>query len=233
MAEPIARGERVRRAPRVRSAASAPAPFPWWAAGLFAFEFAVLAWSPHDRTTWLLENLLSIPFALWLVLARDRLRLSRPTLIVAFAFLMLHEVGSHYTYSLVPYGRWLPALEGTRNHYDRFVHLSFGLMITPVVWELLGRPLRNRRWLQAALTTAVMLACSTFYELMEWATAIAWDPVIGIAFVGAQGDIWDAQKDTSLALLGTYGAVGAKWLWGRYASGTATFPPSDGVGRSR
>jgi putative membrane protein len=190
-----------------------PLPFPWWAAGLFACEFTLLAWAPHDRSDWLLENLISIPAALFLVLGRRLHRLSYGTVLALFVFLALHEVGSHYTYSLVPYQAWWSALDGGRNHYDRLVHFGFGLLVLPTPWQMLRRVIRGRAWLRASLSVAVVVACSTFYELIEWGAARAVDPELGIAFVGAQGDIWDAQKDTALALLGSWISVG--FLWAR------------------
>lgn len=199
--------------------ASAPAPgtmlppFPWWAAALLACEFVVLAWAPHDRGDWLLENLLSIPFALFLVLGRRHHRFSYGVVLLLLLFLALHEVGSHYNYSRVPYASWWNALASDRNHYDRLVHLCFGLLVAPAVWELLARVIRRRAWLRASLTVSVIVSCSTFYELLEWGVARSVDPELGIAFVGAQGDIWDAQKDTVLALLGSWISVGM--LWGR------------------
>lgn len=188
-----------------------PAPFPWWAAGLFACEFVWLAWAPHDRSDWLLENLISIPCALFLVLGRRLHRLSYGTVLLLFLFLALHEVGSHYTYSLVPYGSWWSALEGDRNHYDRLVHFSFGLLVLPTPWQMLRRVIGGRAWLRASLSIAVIVSCSTFYELLEWGAARTVDPELGIAFVGAQGDIWDAQKDTALALLGSWISAGLLW----------------------
>ncbi|MCP3984498.1 MAG: DUF2238 domain-containing protein [bacterium] len=188
-------------------------PFPWWAAAFLACEFSLLAWAPYNRADWLLENAISIPFALFLVLGRRHHRLSYESVLLLLLFLALHEVGSHYNYSRVPYATWWSALASDRNHYDRLVHLSFGLLIAPAIWEMLSRVLRRRVWLRACLTISIVVSCSTFYELIEWGAARTVDPELGIAFVGAQGDIWDAQKDTALALLGAWGAVGV--LWGR------------------
>ncbi len=195
--------------------------FPWWAAALFAGEFVFLAWAPHDRGDWLLENLISAPAALFLVLGRERHRLSYGVVLALLLFLALHEVGSHFTYSHVPYASWVPWLEGDRNHYDRLVHFAFGLLVAPAAWQLLGRVLRGRTWLRASLAVSIVVSCSTFYELLEWGAASVVDPELGIAFVGAQGDIWDAQKDTALALLGSWLSVGALWAALRLRCGGA------------
>jgi putative membrane protein len=97
----------------------------------FAVEFVALAWAPHDRGDWLLENLIVAPVAVGLVLARRRLALTTTSWGLVFLFFALHEIGSHYTYSLVPWMEWSRDLLGwapawQRNHYDRILHFAFG-----------------------------------------------------------------------------------------------------------
>lgn len=61
-------------------------------------------------------------------------------------------------------------------------------------------PLRPGKWL-FTLVAAVCLAIGACYELIEWAAAL----ILGQgadAFLGAQGDPWDAQWDRFLALTG-------------------------------
>lgn len=182
----------------------------------FALEFLGLAWSPHDRGDWLLENLLAVPFAAAILAGRRRLPFSPGAWVLVFAFLSLHEIGSHYTYSRVPWMEWSRALLGwapswERNHYDRFLHLGFGLLLTVPVAQLLGSVPVVRLWLRYGLAVCVMATCSGIYELLEWLAARAVDPALGIAFVGAQGDIWDAQKDMSLAFCGSLVAGFVGW----------------------
>ncbi len=186
----------------------------------FAVLFAFLAWDPHDRGDWLLENLISFPLAVALVLYRRRLPLSATSWWLVFGFLALHEIGSHYTYSLVPWMEWSQTLFGwapdwDRNHYDRIVHLAFGLMLTRPVAEVLRRPLYESALLRSVVPVAMIAMSSMIYELLEWAAAAVVDPALGIAFVGAQGDIWDAQKDMALALGGSVLVV--VWIRGSAA----------------
>jgi hypothetical protein len=71
-----------------------------------------------------------------LVLTWRRLPLSNASYTMLFVFLVLHEVGAHYTYSEVPYGRLVPrpcsaprrttSFGVERNHYDRVVHFMYG-----------------------------------------------------------------------------------------------------------
>jgi len=183
----------------------------------FALEFLLLAWSPYDRSDWLLENLIAVPFAVAILLARRRVPFSSAAWVLVFAFLALHEIGSHYTYSRVPWMEWSRALLGwapawERNHYDRALHLGFGLLLTVPVAQLLGAAPVVRPWLRYGLAVCVMATSSGIYELLEWLAARVVDPDLGIAFLGAQGDIWDAQKDMSLALGGSLAAGLAGWL---------------------
>lgn len=183
----------------------------WLLAILFGIEFLALAWEPADRKTWALENLISLPLAIWLIASWHRLGLTRTSYLLIFGFLALHEIGSHYTYSLVPIPEFLGLSEG-RNHYDRAIHFAFGFVFARPIAELLSRAVHwTSKRLVISLTVAVILALSTCYELMEWGAAVVTDPEQGIAFVGAQGDIWDAQKDTGLALLGAL--LCAAWLF--------------------
>lgn len=48
----------------------------------------------------------------------------------------------------------------------------------------------------------LVLGLSGLFEIIEWMAAITLNPEVGLAYVGAQGDIWDAQKDMALATAG-------------------------------
>lgn len=175
---------------------------------LLAFALGI---APRSRVDWLLENVLALALVLTLLLAHRRFRLSTLSLGMIFAFLYVHEVGAHYTYSRVPYDQWSTLLTGVsvnqvfgleRNHYDRLVHLSYGLLLVWPMREVLLRltPLRGA-WL-ALMTLNVVLATSAVYELIEWIGGAYLGDDTGQAFVGAQNDPWDSQKDMALALFG-------------------------------
>lgn len=205
-------GDGPRLTPRLRVASRLPAIL----SGAFAVEFAALAWAPYDRGDWLLENLIPVPVVVWFVLARRRLPLSGASWCLVFSFLALHEIGSHFTYSRVPWMEWSRDLIGwapawERNHYDRFVHLAFGLLLTRPIAELLAQPLAGSPRLRRVLPVCCLVTLSAAYELLEWGAAAIVEPDLGIAFVGAQGDIWDAQKDMSLALCGSCVATAIVW----------------------
>lgn len=178
---------------------------------LLLIEFCVLAVSPHSRSDWLLENALVFAIALALAVTYRRFRFSCTSYVLIFVFLSIHEIGAHYTYSEVPYNAMLKTLLGLdldrlmgwpRNEFDRLVHLSYGLLFTVPLAEFCRRVVKpGRGWAWFFALTLVM-ATSMLYELIEWAAADLFGGGLGQAFLGTQGDSWDAQKDMALAVLG-------------------------------
>ena len=193
----------------------------------YAGWWGMLAIAPWYRQDWLLENLLvfvAVPLLVW---SYPRLRLSDTAYTCLFAFLSLHAVGAHYTYSDVPYDGWAQALTGhtvsealglQRNHFDRLVHFLYGLLVTPAAIELLDARAPQRgvwRWLVPLL---FMVSHSTIYELVEWGAAAVFGGDLGQAYLGTQGDIWDAQRDAALAAAGAgIGVVAVRWTRARWA----------------
>ena len=115
----------------------------------------------------------------------------------------LHDGGSQYTYAEVPFGftlqRWFGA---DRNMYDRLVHFCFGLLLAYPVREVFLRVARVKGFWGFYLPLDVTLSFSALYEIVEWLVAERVDPKAGLAFLGTQGDIWDAQKDMLAAATG-------------------------------
>ena len=181
---------------------------------LFALLVVVsvlLGIAPHDRADWLLENALLFLAVGVLVATRKALRLSRLSYTFIFLFFCLHAVGAHYTYSLVPYDAWFEALTGRtlssmtgweRNHFDRLVHLLYGLLLAYPAREVFLRVADVRGFWGYFLPLDVVMATSMLYELIEWAAASAFGGDLGTAYLGTQGDPWDAQKDMALATIG-------------------------------
>ena len=127
------------------------------------------------------------------------------------AFMLLHTLGARYIYSNVPYDGWATAVFGAdlsatfglrRNHYDRLVHFCFGLLWARPVWEVSTRHLGIPRRVAYYTTVEFLLAFSALYELFEWGLTMVLSPQDANEYNGQQGDLWDAQKDVSLALIG-------------------------------
>ena len=180
-------------------------------AGLFALEFAVLAIGPTSRSDWMLENALSVAGVAALALSYRRFRFSRVSYAMMFVFLSLHEIGAHYTYSLVPYDaacqRWLgfsldAALGFDRNMFDRLVHFAYGLLLAYPIREIFLRIVDVRGFWGYFLPLDLTMSTSMIYELIEWGAAMAFGSELGQAYLGTQGDVWDAHKDMALASLG-------------------------------
>jgi putative membrane protein len=171
-------------------------------AGLFALVVAVSAFYPHHPADWFLENALVVVGAAVLAIFRRRLPLSRISYTLIFIFLCLHEVGAHYTYAEVPYAQWLPALTGGRNHFDRLVHFAYGLLLAYPIREMFLRVADVRGFWGYFLPLDLTMSTSMLYELIEWAAAEVFGGDLGVAYLGTQGDVWDAHKDMALASLG-------------------------------
>lgn len=163
---------------------------------------------PYDRVTWLLEVfpvLVGVPL---LVVTYRRFPLTSLLYGLIFVHALILIVGGHYTYARVPVGFWFQDLfDLSRNHYDRLGHLAQGFVPAILVREILLRtsPLRPGKWL-FFLVVCVCLAFSASYELIEW-----WTALIGGGsaddFLGSQGDVWDAQWDMFLALIGAIASL--------------------------
>ena len=178
---------------------------------LFLLVWAALAIAPLDRKDWALENALVIFIVPVLVLSRKKLPLSRISYTAIFIFLCLHEVGAHYTYAKVPYDAWFSNLTGStlngllgleRNHFDRLAHFSFGVLLAYPIREVFLRVADVRGVWGYYLPLDVTMATSMLFELFEWGAAELFGGDLGVAYLGTQGDVWDAHKDMALAMLG-------------------------------
>jgi putative membrane protein len=173
----------------------------------FLAMWLALAIHPVFRKDWLLENIIVFVAIPLFVLTARRLRFSDFAYTCLFAFFVLHAIGAHYTYSLVPYGDWWQALGGSalegRNHYDRFVHFIYGLLVTPAAVEVFAHYGRFPRTWAFLVPWMFMAGHAVIYELIEFGAAVAFGGDLGQAYLGTQGDVWDSQKDMALALAGT------------------------------
>ena len=178
-----------------------------------------LAYEPVSRSTWVLENILFVGFLVAFLWSYRIVRWSRLSCSAILMFLILHLIGAHFTYSLVPYDAVAQehlgfslnrALGWERNQYDRIVHFCYGLLFAFPISERLGTRFAGRAGAAAPVVLIVMIVMSTslLYELIEWGAAELLAGEQGMAFLGTQGDLWDAHKDMALATLGSLLGVG-------------------------
>jgi putative membrane protein len=175
----------------------------------FGAIWAALAIAPWYRQDWLLENVLVFIAVPLLAATYRSLRFSNFAYSCLFVFFVLHEIGAHYTYSEVPWRAWLrwtidgiAPSDASRNHYDRFVHVAYGLLMFPAVWELFAARANPQRIWRYVMPVTFLMAHSVIYELVEWAAAEVFGGNLGAAYLGTQGDEWDSQKDMALAAAG-------------------------------
>jgi putative membrane protein len=178
---------------------------------VFAFAWTLLAIEPIDRGDWALENALVVVVVLALIASHRVFPLSRLSYTLIFIFLMLHEIGAHYTYALVPYDnafRFLfgfnlnEALGFERNHFDRAMHFVYGLLLAYPIREVFIRIVSVRGFWGYFLPLVITLSTSLMFELFEWGAVEYFGGDLGVTYLGSQGDVWDAQKDMALASLG-------------------------------
>jgi putative membrane protein len=184
-----------------------------YSAALIAL-LALSGYKPHDLPTWAMEvaPVMIVLVVLWISHQRFPLTPLLYALIFVHAVVLL--LGGHYTYARVPLGDWMQNVFGlARNPYDGIGHFAQGFIPAIAARELLLRhtALQRGGWL-FVIVTAVCLAISALYELIEWGAAVA----LGQGaeeFLGTQGDPWDTQKDMALAWLG---AMVAQWVLARW-----------------
>ncbi|MCG3133453.1 MAG: Inner membrane protein YjdF [Planctomycetes bacterium] len=162
----------------------------------------------EDVQNWVSETLPAWVGCGILVATHRRFPLSGVNLVLCFVFALILHTGGRYTYAKVPLGEWWKEWWGfERNHFDRMGHFFQGVIPAMLARELLLRrtPLRPGPRV-FFLCSAAALAISALYEIVEWRYAVAFGGEAAEDFLGSQGDLWDAQKDMTAALLGAMSA---------------------------
>ncbi|OQX76082.1 MAG: hypothetical protein B6D54_04620 [Epsilonproteobacteria bacterium 4484_65] len=169
---------------------------------IYVLVWIIMAINPKYPNDWLLENVLVFlvfPFIVWM---DQKHHYSLISIILLLVFASLHSLGTHYTYAEMEHFDVITQFFGfERNHFDRLVHFLFGLLLFRILFEMITPGLNS---IKTALlfTFTMIVSISTLYEILEWLAAITFNPELGIAFLGTQGDVWDAQKDTIAAMIG-------------------------------
>ncbi len=176
-----------------------------WLLGIYAILFAVLAINPIDRKTWFVENLtVWLILAVILILYRRKVVFSNMAYAFMFVLIYLHTIGGHYTFALVPFDWFTNFFGFTRNHFDRIAHFTVGFYAFAVAEWIWSRKLITNKFLLFTYPIFLIATIAMSYELVEWIYAAKSSAVDAMAYLGSQGDIWDAQKDM---LADTLGAI--------------------------
>lgn len=182
---------------------------------VYILIFGLCAIAPYDRSVWWAENIPVIMVVAGLVWLARWHQFSNMAYVLMSVFIFLHTVGGHYTFERVPFG-WVSDLFGfERNHYDRIAHFSVGFYAYAIAEMLMTRRLVRSRWLVFLFPVFTVVAVAGLYEIFEWQYAIHSNPEAGIAVLGSQGDIWDAQKDMLADTLGAVFVMLLFFVWHR------------------
>jgi putative membrane protein len=178
--------------------------------GLAALVCVATFWAPvAGRTSWLLEVGPGLVGIVVLTATFRRFPMSHWVYVGTFVHLLILIYGGYYTYAATPLGNWArDTFHLARNHYDRVGHVALGVFPAFVTREVLLRltPLRRGGWL-LFISVSIVFAVAAFWELLEWWVALLVASDVGTAFLGSQGDPWDAQWDMFLALVGALVAL--------------------------
>jgi len=204
-------------------------PFRIWLLAILIIAHAISAVHPYDLQDFIFEHIPTAAFLIFMI-AYERLSphgpLSNRSCTLLLIFLLLHIVGAHYLYTNVPYDRWSEWLFGTsisdifgweRNHYDRLVHFLFGVLCMLPMVEVVQRAVPAPRWKQIVIAMLILAFLSHVYEWAEWGLTMVVSPEAAENYNGQQGDMFDAQKDTFLAFIGSIISAAAIAVRGRDA----------------
>jgi putative membrane protein len=200
-------------------AASRPASwFPKLLLVLYLLEFSLLGIHPAERSTWVAENgpIFLIVVALVVLYLRG-VRFSNLAYALMSVLIFLHTIGGYYTFEKVPFA-WFNNLFGfKRNMFDRVAHVTVGFYAFAIIEQTDRRGTIRSRAISYLFPLCVIGTVAMSYELLEWIYADLSDPAAGAAFLGSQGDIWDAQKDMLADTSGAVLALALYWLRRRTA----------------
>lgn len=180
--------------------------YPIFLLAVFLIFAIVMGIEPKYRYVWFVENIILLIFIPILIISYKYFKFSNTSYTLIFLFVILQTIGAHYSYAEVPFGFITNLLGFKRNNYDRLVHFMFGFLLAYPIREFFVKTskIKNKFW-SYFVPIMVGFSLGSIYEILEWIAAITiLKPVSSNAalFLGAQGDVWDAQKDMALVGFG-------------------------------
>ena len=173
----------------------------------YVLLYLLIIWSsinPKSYLTWSLEI---TPLIIASIIFFKTLKSSHFTgMLLTWVFIAscLTVIGGHFTFSEVPFFNWIKEISNlNRNHFDKLVHFVMGIEMSILTKEVLisKKVILKRNWINW-ISLAISTSLGVMYEFVEWGVAV----VAGgdaTDFLGAQGDIWDAQSDLFYAVVGS------------------------------
>ncbi len=177
--------------------------FPSVLLGIYVVFFLVLAVNPVYRNIWIAENLtVLIVIGTLLILWVRGTRFSNLAYVLMAIPLFMHTIGGHYTFSNTPFDLVTNFFDFERNHYDRLGHFAVGFYVFAIAEWLHTKRLVANRFLLFTYAIFAIAMMAVAYEVIEWASIMISSPEFGVGYLGMQGDIWDAQIDMFMNMLG-------------------------------
>lgn len=181
--------------------------FPHFLLVIYCLLFIICAIHPYNRAVRFTENLPVMVVVLFLVYTFNKRNFSNSSYFLMSFWIILHTIGGHYTFELVPFDSINQLFGWERNMYDRIAHFMIGVYAFPIMEYLWRSKAIQQKWLLYTFGICSILAVAGAYEIFEWRFAIIADPKAGLAVLGSQGDIRDAQKDMLMDTLGAILAI--------------------------
>jgi putative membrane protein len=178
-----------------------------WRYGNILLLVAVYAWSavnPAERAVWWVEMASVLAISALLLVSSRWFRFSNTSYAIVSLWLIMHSIGAHYTFEKVPFDWVSNAFGFERNHYDRVAHFVIGINAFLFAEFAYRKDWLRTPLLAATVGLAAIMAMAAAWEIIEWLYAAMDGGEVGAAFLGSQGDVWDAQKDM---LADTLGAI--------------------------
>lgn len=176
---------------------------------LFA-NIAVFVWSainPFGRDIWWVE-MSSVLLVFFVLLGSYfKFQFSNFSYAIVSVWLIMHAIGAHYTFERVPFDFITNLFGFERNHYDRIAHFAIGFNSFCVAEFFFRKNYTCSARVAAFVGVCFIMAMANAWELIEWSYAELDGGEVGAAFLGSQGDVWDAQKDMLCDTLGALCAV--------------------------
>jgi putative membrane protein len=181
--------------------------FPYILLSVYISWAIAFSLAPYSRDVWYAEMIPIFGIVLFLVVLFVRgVRFSNLAYFLMSILLFLHTYGAYYTFELAPFA-WFNDLFGfERNMFDRVAHFSVGFYAYALFEYVIRYNKVSSKFWAFLLSVCCIGTVAMAYELIEWRYAVTEGGEAGLAFLGSQGDIWDAQKDM---LMDTLGAITA------------------------
>lgn len=163
-----------------------------------------------DVKVWWVEATSMFFIVALLAFTYKKFQFSNLAYFLIFIWCLMQILGACYTFEKVPFDYVNNFFGFKRNNYDRFAHFTIGVssfLIAEFVWR--KKIVKSLKW-AAFFGLIFIMALANLWELIEWAYAEIDGGSAGLAFLGSQGDIWDAQKDM---LMDTLGAILGSYLF--------------------